>query len=172
PATDGNFYYCEVDSVTAAKYIVKVSLPFTIKLNMTTYTASSGTYKGNSSVAFSYTISQNGVVKASWEYDIVSFNAKVASSPAFHVGGRAPNALPSDVENVFTGFAGGAEVIIAKISATMQLEYLSGASLVPVTHAYGNGGETGETVQNVHMIPASGNSATAESGTDDSVQLW
>ena len=56
PATDGNFYYCEVDSVSAAKYIVKVTLPFTIVLNITTYTANSGAYKGNSSVAFSYTI--------------------------------------------------------------------------------------------------------------------
>ena len=111
-------------------------------------------------------------MKINEEYDIVSFNAKVASSPEFHVGGYAPNKIPNDVENVFTGFSNLAEVTIAKISGTMEFQYLSGGSLLEVPHAYGNSGETGEVVQNVHMLPAAGNKATMEAGTDDSVQLW
>ena len=58
---------------------------------MTVFTAKSGQYKGNSSIAFTYTISQNGVIKSSLKYDVVSFNSKLAGAPVFHVGGLAPN---------------------------------------------------------------------------------
>jgi DNA-binding beta-propeller fold protein YncE len=172
PNADGAFYYCEDGNVYNGKYIASVSLPFTVVLNTTVYTATSGSFKGDSSVAFSYKILQGSTVKSSKEYDIVSFNSKAKSSPEFDVGGNAPNKLPSDVENVFTGFGGLAEVTIDKIAATMQIQYLSGKSLVLVQHAYSNGGETGETVQGVHMVQGSGNTAKAETGTDDEVQLW
>ena len=171
-ASNTNFYYCSIDDVTKGTYVTKLTLPFTIVLNMTVFTAKSGPYKGNSTIAFTYTISQNGVVKSSMEYDLVSFNSKLAGSPVFHVGGHAPNKIPSDAENVFTGLASLAEVSITKISATMSLDYLSGTTLKPVPHASGNSGETGESVQGVHMEPVAGNTAKAVSGTDDSVQLW
>ena len=57
------------------------------------------------------------------------------------MGGSSANELPSDVENVFTGFAGGAEVIIAKILGHDELDYLSGTTLAPVRYTLMETGE-------------------------------
>jgi hypothetical protein len=70
-------------------YIATVTLPFTIELNMTSYSPSSGLYKGDSTVIFSFILTSASLPggKLSEIYDIVSFNSKAANSPSFHVGG-------------------------------------------------------------------------------------
>ena len=162
------YYACSQGDVSSGNYIATLTLPFQIKLTVQTGVVTSGKYKGNSTVAFSYSIYQGYTLVKSEKYDVVDFLSTIKSSPGFKIGGTNPRGHMNDVENVFTGESSSANVYVNAITANMQVYYQpkSGGSFVPLQHVWTSGGETAETVVNVHMsYDPDTNSFVASSGT-------
>jgi hypothetical protein len=156
-----NFYFCVGPTFTT-------TLPFTIVL--TTIVDVNPT-NGDSRVGFFYEVASPTVL-SSGGYDTVDFSSNFAGSPTYSIGGTAPNGIPSDLENIIGGGAGGALVQMNTINAFMNLEFESASGLALVPHAWSAGGETGEDVSNVYVFQAFPSTGQAVSGADDFIQLW
>ena len=165
------FYYC------LGKATIETTLPFELKIELTTGILSSGTYAGHSYVEFGiWVYHSNTLVGGGW-FDQVAFSApKVKSAPYFYVSGthKNPLGLYNDAETVLCGPGGGSSIRITSVSGSLTEAYipLSGGSLTSIAHAWSAGTDTAETVSNVAMSSSTAGIGTAASGADNNVQLW
>lgn len=168
------YYYC----VGAQSFTT--TLPFSIKMIVTTTVLTSGVHSGSSAVTFTIKVFHGSKLVGGAEFDEVAFNgaAKNGAHPWYQVGGTNPFRLYNDAETVLCGPGGGSSAAISKIKSTMSELYipLGSSTLTPIPHAWSAGTDTAETVSGVNLgagTTTSGiNEGVAKSGTDNNVQLW
>ncbi|MEM0155306.1 MAG: thermopsin [Thermoplasmataceae archaeon] len=153
----------------------QVTYPFTLDLYLNTSVVG-----GRSTVFFNYSLSWGGNY-VSGTYDEVIFNsispntAYVAPNPQFLISGNTVTPtgfIPYDAEIMIGGPGGGSTANVQAISATMQLEYLSGTSYNPFPNTFDVGSETGETSQGVAVSWNSNDVATLTAGPSYVYGMW
>jgi hypothetical protein len=181
------YYFCEAPAISNLK------LPISIQTVIAVYKqCAAGTC--NSYVTFYMEISHGSSVVYASTYDKIEFAGKAKSNPEFLVEPCLPLlpfngtigscsighsvttiGLPWDAEWIIGGPAGGSQVIVNHIDATMTESYWDSSSgqYVSIPHAYSSGWDTAEGSGNVHMTLAGTDAGHAGTGKDNVEQgLW
>jgi thermopsin len=153
----------------------QVTYPFTMDLYLNTSVVG-----GRSAVFFNYSLSWTGNY-TSGTYDEVIFNSispgstYAAPTPQYLISGNTVTPtgyIPYDAEIMIGGPGGGSTANVQAISATMQLEYLTGSGYKTFPDTFDVGSETGETSQGVAVSWNSSEVATLTAGPSYVYGMW
>lgn len=154
----------------------QVTYPFTLSLYLNTTVLN-----GRSTVFFNYSL-ETSTGSVSGTYDVAIFNSVSSSNPTYTapqpqylISGNTitPDGyIPYDAEIMIGGPGGGSTANILNISATMQLQYLSGSSYLNFPDTFDVGSQTGETSQGVAVSWNSNDVATLTAGPSYVYPMW